>query len=183
MMQEGKQKNFFQRHFKGIAMAVITTIPTIYTTLFLGSMWDPYGNVSDLPVAVVNLDQPVDYAGSTMAVGDELVDNLKESDALSFHFVDAQEAKDGLSDGIYYMAITIPEDFSANATTLMDDTPKKMELQYATNPGTNYIASKMSESAMEKLKAQVSATVTEEYTQTIFDQFAQVGDGRWCQSN
>ena len=81
-MQEGKQKNFFQRHFKGIAMAVITTIPTIYTTLFLGSMWDPYGNVSDLPVAVVNLDQPVDYAGSTMAVGDELVDNLKESDAL-----------------------------------------------------------------------------------------------------
>lgn len=177
MMQEGKQKNFFQRHFKGIAMAVITTIPTIYTTLFLGSMWDPYGNVSDLPVAVVNLDQPVDYAGSTMAVGDELVDNLKESDALSFHFVDAQEAKDGLSDGTYYMAITIPEDFSANATTLMDDTPKKMELQYATNPGTNYIASKMSESAMEKLKAQVSATVTEEYTQTIFDQFAQVGDG------
>ncbi len=29
---------------------------------------------------------------------------------------------------------------------------------------------------MEKLKAQ-PATVTEEYTQTIFDQFAQVGDG------
>ena len=41
----GKKQNFFWRHFNGIAMAAIVLIPTIYTTLFLGSMWDPYGNV------------------------------------------------------------------------------------------------------------------------------------------
>ena len=48
--------------------------------------------------------------------------------------------------------ITIPEDFSENASTVMDEKPKKMELAYQTNPGTNYIASKMSETAMEKVK-------------------------------
>ena len=72
----GKKQNFFWRHFNGIAMAAIVLIPTIYTTLFLGSMWDPYGNVDQLPVAVVNNDKSVDYEGKTLAVGDELVDKL-----------------------------------------------------------------------------------------------------------
>ena len=54
------------------------------------------------------------------------------------------------------MVITIPENFSHNASTLTDKKPEKMELSYQTNPGTNYIASKMSESAMEKIKGEVS---------------------------
>ena len=36
-----------------IVIVAIIAIPTIYTTLFLGSMWDPYGNIDKLPVAVV----------------------------------------------------------------------------------------------------------------------------------
>ena len=28
-----------------IVIVAIIAIPTIYTTLFLGSMWDPYGNI------------------------------------------------------------------------------------------------------------------------------------------
>ena len=85
-----KKSSFFWRHFNGIAMAAIVLIPTIYTTLFLGSMWDPYGNVDQLPVAVVNEDKSVDYDGKTLAVGDELVERLQENDQLDFHFVDAK---------------------------------------------------------------------------------------------
>ena len=173
----GKKQNFFWRHFKGIAMAAIVLIPTIYTTLFLGSMWDPYGNVDQLPVAVVNNDKSVDYEGKELAVGDELVERLQENDQLDFHFVTADKAEKGIADGTYYMVITIPSNFSENASTLMDDAPKKMELQYTTNPGTNYIASKMSETALAKIQKEVSESVTREYTQTIFDQLGTVGDG------
>ncbi len=173
----GKKQNFFWRHFNGIAMAAIVLIPTIYTTLFLGSMWDPYGNVDQLPVAVVNNDKSVDYEGRELAVGDELVERLQENDQLDFHFVTADKAEKGIADGTYYMVITIPSNFSENASTLMDDAPKKMELQYTTNPGTNYIASKMSETALAKIQKEVSESVTREYTQTIFDQLGTVGDG------
>ena len=41
-----------------VVIVAIIAIPTIYTTLFLGSMWDPYGNMDKLPVAVVNEDKP-----------------------------------------------------------------------------------------------------------------------------
>ena len=106
-----------------------------------------------------------------------MVEELHENDSMAFNFVDSRTAEDGLENGTYYMVITIPEDFSANAATLMDDEPKKMELKYETNPGTNYIASKLSETALLKIKDAVATKVTETYTQTVFDQIAKVGDG------
>ena len=124
-----------------VVMVAIIAIPTIYTTLFLGSMWDPYGNVEHLPVAVVNLDQPVTVEGETYDIGQSLVDNLKEEPALDFHFMGQEEAQEGLADGTYYMVITIPEDFSQRAASITEAHPQTMELKYETNPGTNYIAS------------------------------------------
>ena len=160
-----------------IAMAALILIPTIYSGLFLGSMWDPYGNVDHLPVAVVNLDQSTDYQGKTLEVGKNLVDNLKENQALDFHFVSEKEAEEGLADGTYYMTMTIPEDFSKNASTVLDKKPQKMELMYETNPGTNYIASKMSETGLAKIKEAVAQEVTRTYTETMFEQIADAGSG------
>ncbi len=179
MQQAEKEKkpSFLKRHFNAIATVCIVLIPTIYTTFFLGSMWDPYGNVSKLPVAVVNQDVSVTFQDQTLSVGAELVDTLKDNDSLDFNFVDAQTAQDGIADGTYYMAITIPEDTSANAATVLDENPKNVELYYETNPGTNYIASKMSESAMEKLKNSVSDSLTKAYTEVLFDAIDTVGDG------
>ena len=75
------------------------------------------------------------------------------------------------------MVITIPENFSENASTVMDEEPQKMELDYDTSPGTNYIASKMSETAMEKIKNSVAEEVTKTNVDTVFDQIVTVGDG------
>ncbi len=179
-MRKGRpeqKQTFFKRHFTGIAMTAIVLIPTIYTTLFLGSMWDPYGNVNQLPVAVVNNDRSVDYEGKTLAIGTELVEKLQDNQQLDFHFVDSEKADAGLNDGTYYMVITIPSDFSENASTLLEDSPKKMALQYSTNPGTNYIASKMSESALARIEKEISSSVTKEYTETIFNQLGDIGTG------
>ena len=39
-----------------IVMVGIALIPALYNIIFLSSMWDPYGKLSELPVAVVNKD-------------------------------------------------------------------------------------------------------------------------------
>ena len=75
--------------------------------------------------AVVNLDKKADYEGTTLDIGREMTEALKENDSLDFYFVDSAEASRGLANGTYYMVITIPEDFSSNAATLMDAHPKK----------------------------------------------------------
>lgn len=176
-MVKQEWKSLWRNKILMIVLVFIIAIPAIYTTLFLGSMWDPYGKLDELPVAVVNLDEPVEYEGETLNVGQKLVDKLKEDGSLCFNFTDADQAKRGLKNGTYYMVITVPKNFSENATTLMDTVPKKMELDYKTNPGTNYIAMKMSETALEKIKTSVAQEVTKTYAETIFDKISEAGDG------
>lgn len=176
-MVKQEWKSLWRNKILMIVLVFIIAIPAIYTTLFLGSMWDPYGKLDELPVTVVNLDEPVEYEGETLNVGQKLVDKLKEDGSLCFNFTDADQAERGLKNGTYYMVITVPKNFSENATTLMDTVPKKMELDYKTNPGTNYIAMKMSETALEKIKTSVAQEVTKTYAETIFDKISEAGDG------
>ena len=176
-MLKQEWKSLFHNKILLLVVIVIALIPAIYAGLFLASMWDPYGNVDKLPVAIVNEDEPAEYGDTTLTVGDQLVDNLKENDSLAFNFVDADVANEGLKNGTYYMVITIPKDFSANAATVMDEQPQKMVLNYETNPGTNYIASKLSETALGKIKTSIREEVTKTYAKVIFDQIGTAGDG------
>ena len=43
-----------------IIFAVVLLIPVIYSFFYLKSYWDPYGNLSDMKIAVVNLDEGKD---------------------------------------------------------------------------------------------------------------------------
>ncbi len=140
-------------------------------------MWDPYGDLEYLPVAVVNKDKPVTYQGKELAVGDTLAENLEENDAMAFNLVNEDVAMKGLKNGTYYMVITIPEDFSKNATTVMDEEPVQMKLEYTTNPGKNYISMKLGESAMKTIQSNITEQVTRTYTENVFDSLTDIESG------
>lgn len=176
MVKQEWKELFHNTWFKIVLLAIII-IPCIYAGVFLGSMWDPYGNSGSIPVAVVNMDKEVIYNQQTLNVGQELVDNLKTNNSMKFDFVDEKKAKQGLENGSYYMIITIPSDFSSNATTLLNKQPKKMILHYTTHPGSNYIASKMDDSAIAKIKEEVSRSITKTYAKTIFEQVKTLSSG------
>lgn len=167
-MIKAEWKNIAKSTWLKIVLCAIMIIPMIYACVFLGSMWDPYGNTDQLPVAVVNNDKEVEYNDSTMDIGKQLSDKLAKNDSMDFNIVSSSKAQKGLKDGKYYMIITIPENFSKNATTLLDDDPQTMMLTYTTNPQTNYIATKMDDSAMAKVKAEISSTVTKTYSKILF---------------
>ena len=59
-MLKNEWKKLLSNKLMIVVVVAIIVIPTIYTTLFLGSMWDPYGSVEHLPVALVNEDHSVD---------------------------------------------------------------------------------------------------------------------------
>lgn len=167
-MIKAEWKNIAKSTWLKIVLCAIMIIPMIYACVFLGSMWDPYGQTDQLPVAVVNNDKEVEYNDSTMDIGKQLSDKLAKNDSMDFNIVSSSKAQKGLKDGKYYMIITIPENFSKNATTLLDDDPQTMMLAYTTNPQTNYVATKMDDSAMAKVKAEISSTVTKTYSKILF---------------
>ena len=170
-------KAIFKKPTFIIVMIGISLIPALYNIIFLSSMWDPYGQVSDLPVAVVNNDKEASYNGNTMAIGKDMVSNLKENKTLDFHFVDEDEGKKGLEDGDYYMVVTLPSDLSEKAASILTDHPEQMQIDYQTSSGHSFIASKMSDSAMTQLKQNVSTNVTETYTKALFNKMVDLKDG------
>ena len=160
-----------------IVMIGISLIPALYNVIFLSSMWDPYGQLSDLPVAVVNNDKEASYNGNTMSIGKDMVSNLEQNKSLDFHFVDEDEGKKGLEDGDYYMVVTLPSDLSEKAASILTNHPEQMQIDYQTSSGHSFIASKMSDSAMTQLKQNASANVTESYTKALFQKMGDLKSG------
>ena len=151
-----------------IVMLGVSLIPALYNVIFLSSMWDPYGKVSDLPVAVVNQDKAVIASGKTLSIGEDVVSSLKENKNLDFHFVSKEDAQNGLEKGDYYMVVTLPSDLSERAASVLTDNPQQMKIDYQTSSGHSFIAGKMSDSAMASLKQTVAQNVTDTYTNALF---------------
>lgn len=161
-------KEIFKKPIFIVVMIGVSLIPALYNVIFLSSMWNPYGKVSELPVAVVNKDQYARFNSNTLSVGDDMVKSLKKNDALDFHFVSEAKAKKGLEKGDYYMIITLPSDLSQKAASILDNKPQKMQIDYQTSSGRSFIASKMSDSAMTRLQQTVANNVTNTYTTSLF---------------
>jgi len=170
-------KAIFKKPTFIIVMIGISLIPALYNIIFLSSMWDPYGQLSELPVAVVNNDKEATYNGNTMAIGKDMVSNLENNKSLDFHFVNEEEGKKGLENGDYYMVVTLPSDLSEKAASILTDHPEQMNIDYQTSSGHSFIASKMSDSAMTQLKQNVSASVTETYTKALFQKMGDLKSG------
>ncbi|WP_105143026.1 YhgE/Pip domain-containing protein [Streptococcus suis] len=172
-----KVKNIFKKPMTLVTIIGIACVPALYNISFLTSMWDPYGRLDQLPVAVINQDQSASFQDKTLTIGDDMVDNMKESKSLDFHFVSEKNAEKGLEEGDYYMVITLPEDLSEKATSLLTNQPEPITISCQTSKGHSFVASKMGESAMEKLKTSVSETITETYTTAVFDSMREIQTG------
>ncbi|HDR3655781.1 YhgE/Pip family protein [Bacillus cereus] len=160
-----------------IPIIAVLFVPILYAGMFLWAFWDPYKQLDDLPVAVVNLDKGAVFDGKPIEVGKGLVDNLKDNKSFKWEFVSEKEAKKGMEGRKYYMLVRIPDDFSSNATTLLKDNPKPLNLEYIPNESLNFLSSQIGGTAIEKIKTEVASTLTKTYAEKMFDSIKDVSKG------
>ena len=75
------------------------------------------------------------------------------------------------------MLVRIPDNFSSNATTLLKDDPKPLNLEYIPNESLNFLSSQIGGTAIEKIKGEVSSTLTKTYAEKMFDSIQDVSKG------
>ncbi|MBT2688949.1 YhgE/Pip domain-containing protein [Bacillus sp. ISL-47] len=160
-----------------IPIIAVLFIPILYSGMFLWAFWDPYDHLEDLPVAIVNEDAGAYFEDKELKLGNELVDKLKESKDFDFKFVNKEEGYKNLENQKYYMLVEIPEDFSENATTLLNDRPQKMKLIYVPNESYNFLSAQIGGTAVDKIKESLSEKVTETYAETMFEKMGELSDG------
>ena len=160
-----------------LSMAVISFIPIMYSGFFLGSIWDPYGQVKNLPVAFVNEDKGAQLNGQTVNIGQSVEQKLKNNHDLGWEFVDKQQADSGVSSGHFYAVVTVPTDFSVKAASITAAQPQQAVIRYTTTPAKNYIGSLVSNQAAEKVKTSVAEQITQAYAKGVLENIGKLGDG------
>lgn len=176
-MFKSEWKNVFKTPKMIASVFAIMIIPIIYTGMFLWAFYNPYANLSSLPVAIVNEDIGAVLDGEEIKLGIELVDNLIENDVFSFTMLSKEDAEEALENREYYMVIEIPENFSQHATTLLDEDPSKLTINYISNEGNNFLGGQITDSAIEKIRIEVNTEVSRTYAEQIFESISTMANG------
>ena len=176
-MLRAEWKHLFSNKILLISMAVISFIPILYSGFFLGSIWDPYGQTKNLPVAFVNEDKGASLNGKSLNVGESVEKKLKDNHDLGWEFVSKQQADEGVNSGHFYAVVTIPSDFSQKAASITESEPQQAVINFTTTPAKNYIGSLVSNQAAAKVKSSVSEQITQAYAKGILENLDKLGMG------
>ena len=176
-MLRAEWKHLFSNKILLISMAVISFIPILYSGFFLGSIWDPYGQTKNLPVAFVNEDKGASLNGKSLNVGESVEKKLKDNHDLDWEFVSKQQADEGVNSGHFYAVVTIPSDFSQKVSSITKSEPQQAVINFTTTPAKNYIGSLVSNQAAAKVKSSVSEQITQAYAKGILENLDKLGLG------
>ena len=153
---------------KYIVLAVVLLIPIMYSFFYLKAYWDPYGNLQDVKIAMVNLDEEKEDNQ-----GQKLVDRMIENGTFKICEVSEEEAQEGLVNGEYYATITIPKTFTKDLNSASEENKQVSTITYSPNQKTNFLASQIINSAIKtmelNLHSQVAKTVTENLDEKLND--------------
>lgn len=122
-----------------LACLGVMVVPAAYATIYLSSTWDPYSKVSQLPVAVVNLDQPVEYRQRRVEVGAAMLAGLEAKHAFTSRPVASEaEARQLVEDGTVAFALIIPEGVSRSAMEASSTAPARLRVIFS--EGNNFMS-------------------------------------------
>ena len=158
--------------FKAIIFIVVMLIPLIYSFFYLKSYWNPYGNLSDMQIAVVNLDKGKDDKNQ----GNEFVQSLKDSDTFKICEVSKDEAKEGMKKGKYYATIEIPENFTKCLESASTEDKQIAQVTYSPNQATNYLATQIVNSAVKTIELNLQSKIDKEIIANLASKLNEVPD-------
>ena len=167
------------RHFFAMAVAVaICLLPSLYAWLNIYSNWDPYGNTGNISIALASMDKGyVTEKGEVVNKGQEVLDDLRESTAINWVFLDSEEeAVNGVYSGKYYAAVVIDEDFSYNMFNMLKEWTGKPSITYYENAKKNAVATKITDTAAGNVKASINEAYLEVVISTVMESANRIAD-------
>jgi putative membrane protein len=159
-----------------MALVGILVLPLVYSCIYLKAFFDPYANMKQLPVAIVNEDRGAVKDGEPVDVGGELVKELREDSKLKWEFVSRRRMMEGFRKGSYYVGIVIPADFSERAVSADSPRPLQGELQYYVDESNNYLAGKLGESIRRELEMSLQEKLAHAYAEAMFEEIGNSAD-------
>ena len=159
----------------------LALVPLTVAGLLLWGLWNPQDRLDTVTAAVVNLDEPVELDGQLVPLGRVLAGELIGSPGgaglgsgdsgdgnvtnFTWLLTNETDAAEGLSDGRYATVVTIPENFSAAATSISGD---PADAERATIDVAESTKGRLIDTALSNI---VTSTATSVLNQQLGEQF------------
>lgn len=169
-------KRIFSNPISAFLIIALMILPSLYAWFNIKALWDPYGNTSELPIAVYSADKGAEFQGKHIDIGDEVIDTLHDNKQLGWRFVDSKEdLVEGVKSGKYYAGIYLPADFSDDLISFTSGTIEKPTIEYYSNQKINAIAPKITEKGASSLQEEISQNFIETASSTLIKVFNEIG--------
>lgn len=120
------------------AVLLIAIIPALYEVIYLSSVWDPYGNLKKIPVALVSLDTGTVYRKKDVHFGRDIVQDLQKDPPFKWQmYPSAELARAAVRKGDVYFAVILPKNLSKHAV----EGKTTAEIEVYISEGSSFVAS------------------------------------------
>ncbi|WP_194410653.1 YhgE/Pip family protein [Microbacterium cremeum] len=160
----------------------VLLLPVVIGGVLVAALYNPVERLDSLTAAVVNEDDPVTIDGQTVPLGRQLTAGLVEgSDELDSNLTwtisNADDAASGLADGTYAAVVTIPENFSAAATsTQPGEVPEKATIEVQTPPDSLIVDDAITAQVANAAASAMGSELSSVYLENVLLGFTTLGD-------
>ncbi|WP_368498133.1 YhgE/Pip family protein [Herbiconiux sp. A18JL235] len=157
-----------------LALVALMLVPVLYAGLYLWANNDPYGNLKDVPVALVVEDTGSTLDGKAVNYGDDVKEQLLDDASVGWKVTSGTEAAKGVRDGEFDFILTLGPDFSKALTSAAGDTPEQAVVELTTNDTNSFLATTIAGQVAEKVRASITERVGKEAALSLLNGFATV---------
>lgn len=169
-------KRIFSNPISAFLIIALMILPSLYAWFNIKALWDPYGNTSELPIAVYSADKGAEFQDKHIDIGDEVIDTLHKNKQLGWRFLDSKEdLVEGVKSGKYYAGIYLPADFSVDLISFTSGKIEKPTIEYYSNQKINAIAPKITDKGASSLQEEISQNFIETASSTLIKVFNEIG--------
>ncbi|MBG6238798.1 putative membrane protein [Mycetocola sp. CAN_C7] len=164
----------------------IVLVPLVVAGVLVWAFWNPQDRLDQVRGAIVNNDSPVEVDGQTVPLGRQLSAGLvggagDSADAdtnYTWVLTDEDDADAGLASGDFAAVVTIPENFSAAATSFSGDAAdaEKATIDVTTSDKSRLVDDAVSQVITTTAADLVGNELTTSYLENIYLGFNTLGD-------
>lgn len=179
------ERIFASTRLSWVSLIGVLMVPIVMATGFLAATWDSTSRWDKVQAAIVNNDEPVKADGQLVPLGRQLAGGLVDpeddtADNVDWVISNTADSAAGLADGRYAVVITIPKNFSANATSFSandDDKSEHATIDVQTSKASGVTDSAVADAISASAVSTLNGDINRQYLQNLYLGFNQTQQG------
>lgn len=167
------QRATSRRPVRWYTLLGLVIVPVLIAGVLLTGATPTNTDLRKIQGAIVNNDEGIEIDGQKMPLGRMLAAKLYDSERdqnYTWVMADEPHATAGLASGRYAVVVTIPEDFSTDATSYSanDSSARQARIEVATSPAAGISDTAIGEMVTRAAVEAFNQTITEKYLDNIY---------------